>query len=100
MELDDEELEATRNKSADKMFEELGYEIKYYNYKAEEIIEETQKENATVLQYYAYYDFGEYTETRVINIYLEDERIVLPNSLSIDIEELKAINKKVEELGW
>ena len=86
MELDTEELNATKNreKTADEMFEELGYTVKngtgamiyceYYNKKTEDIIQ--------------------FWGDKTISKYNEDETDY------ITIQELQAINKKCEELGW
>lgn len=86
MDLDLEELEATRSreKTADEMFEELGYEVS--NGKWEE------KLNVT-------------TNTVVDNGYVQitfyhNKTIYIDSDDIINMQELKAINKKVEELGW
>ena len=88
--LDNEELIATRRlnglednlyKSADEMFEELGYkeEVKY----REKVYEKDDK---------------------IITFNLEKKNIICNNFYdgyeSINMQELQAINKKVEELGW
>lgn len=88
--LDKEELIATRRlnglednlyKSADEMFEELGYkeEVKY----REKVYEKDDK---------------------IITFNLEKKNIICNNFYdgyeSINMQELQAINKKVEELGW
>lgn len=88
--LDQEELIATRRlnglednlyKSADEMFEELGYkeEVKY----REKVYEKDDK---------------------IITFDLEKKNIICNNFYdgyeSINMQELQAINKKVEELGW
>lgn len=85
-----EELIATRRlnglednlyKSADEMFEELGYkeEVKY----REKVYEKDDK---------------------IITFNLEKKNIICNNFYdgyeSINMQELQAINKKVEELGW
>ena len=82
MDLDLDELEATRNKSADKMFEELGYTqieksvngIEYINENDDKII--------------GFIDYDNYGKVIDFDIF---EKI-------ITMQELKAINKKVEEL--
>lgn len=89
-ELDNEELIATRRlnglednlyKSADEMFEELGYkeEVKY----REKVYEKDDK---------------------IITFNLEKKNIICNNFYdgyeSINMQELQAINKKCEELGW
>ena len=75
--LDKEELEATRNmqKTADEMFEELGY------------IKETDDE-----------DFIGYVYGKIaIGFIKETKEIVVVRA---NMQELKAINKKCEELNW
>ena len=79
--LDDEELKATRilngvdkkKKTADKIFEELGYKKKFNNYYE--------------------HDFG--TTIEFENKYKEINIRGL-----IEMQELQAINKKCEEMGW
>lgn len=65
-------------KSAKEMFEELGYE----------------KINETKIIYK-----GKHFSNRPIHIAFFDNRKILITE-SIGIEELQAINKQVEELGW
>lgn len=90
MDLDDEELKATRKangvdkKTADEMFDELGYKktftevdnIKYYK----------DDDNVIyfVITHRTFHKTGEYDGM----------------CDSITIQELQAINKKCEELGW
>lgn len=66
---------------ADRLFEELGYEK---TIKFKEIVYEK--------------------EDKVITFYLDKKNITCTNFYdgfeSIDMQELQAINKKVEELGW
>lgn len=101
MDLDSEELEATRNKSADEMFKELGYKIteilkleenEYFcgiQFEKEEII--TKK----YIEFYYYHkSIVIYSEMKI------NGEIKKTNSAIIDIKELQAINKKCEELGW
>lgn len=76
--LDDEELKATRilngvDKTADEMFEELGYKKKFNNYYE--------------------HDFG-------TTIEFENEYKEINIRGPIEIQGLQAINKKCEELGW
>lgn len=80
MDLDDEELKATRKlngadkkKTADKIFEELGYKKKFNNYYE--------------------HDFG-------TTIEFESEYKEINIRGSIEMQELQAIDKKCEELGW
>lgn len=82
MELDNEELEATRKreKSADEMFEELGYKKIVGETTEVYTLSRTNKNIAfskliNRIRIYGKYDF-------------------------VDMQELQAINKKVEELGW
>lgn len=88
MDLDDEELEATRRinrvkrLTADEMFEELGYkkydcveETEYYHAITDKVI--SFRDNKTI-RVYDYYD----------------------GTAPITMQELKLINKKCKELGW
>ena len=92
--LDDDELRATRilhgvdkEKTADKIFEELGYE------KVSDI-----RENIG----YVYFKKEKHP------IYYEYPKIIFHNKIKkltiqndyLSMQELKAINKKCEELGW
>ena len=91
MDLDSEELEATKNmqsyaeKTADEMFEELGYkkDIEYkfeIEYKKNDVyinFDKTKKEFSKGIEFDNYY--GEKTVT---------------------MQELQAINKKCKEMGW
>ena len=88
--LDDEELEATRRingvkrLTADEMFEELGY---YKDF--DDMTHEYRKEKDGDL-------FG-------IDFFLEDKEVsknYYRDMGYITMQELKAINKKVKELGW
>ena len=101
MECDDEELKATKEKSADEMLEELGYKI------SEEVDEEKdkygcgiqfkKKTNITA----KYIEFYHYHKQICIfeEQFIRDE-IVRHKSNYLDMQELKAINKKCEDLGW
>ena len=99
MELDDEELRATRKlngadkPTADKLFKELGYEkidkkrLKHIQYVRQ--INKNTKENITFHKTFKkvevyFYDYEDY------------EELTKP----IAMQELKAINEKVKELGW
>lgn len=72
-------------KSADEMFSELGYKVKYQIYNDDVIIIGYTKENNIA------------EESPIM--FLKKAKRVLANNW-IDMQELKAINKKVEELGW
>lgn len=83
MGVDKEELEATRKlreKTADKMFEELGFEL---------------YENKRRIEYFK--------DNREIIFYKTKETFISScgiGCIDINMQELKAINKKCEELGW
>lgn len=89
MDLDDEELNATRKlngvkETADEMFEKLGY---YKDF--DDIVYGYRKEEG-----------GDFFE---IDFWLEDKEVsknYYREAGNITMQELKAINKKVEELGW
>lgn len=85
MECDEEELKATKEKSADEMFSELGYEVKYQIYKDDVVIIGYTKENNIA------------EECPIM--FLKKAKRVLVNNW-IDMQELQVINKKVEELEW
>lgn len=77
MELDKEELEATkriRGKTADEMFKELGYNQRIKNY---------------------YVDSNGFSFD-----FISVDNIAIDNVVAITIRDLQAINKKCEELGW
>ena len=87
--LDDEELKATRilnkvEKTADMMFEELGYE-KQNN---------PEKEIKYIKNEYHIIRFWKPSR----KIIKQDEQGLL--YMGISMQELTAINKKVQELGW
>ena len=98
--LDDEELKATRilngadKKTADEMFEELEYK------KTEDIYEirysyTDKKEN------YNNTDIVFYKRYKQIETYLPEYRNDFESdSAVLTMQELRAINKKCEELGW
>lgn len=80
LELDDKELEATKNreKTSDEMFEKLGYIYHFEN------------------SYAKVYKKGCRQYNRQIAFNIKTKRIMCPYYLSI--QELQAINKKVQEL--
>lgn len=86
MDLDLEELEATRKKSADEMFEELGYE---------KIVENNIRID--------YERGGQFWDKQIV-FGLIDKFVTAElgtgESTIINMQELKAINKKIEELKW
>lgn len=86
MDLYDNEFEATRKKSADKMFEELGYKKYESEIKIQYIREGLDR-----------IEFDK--RNRLIQMYIWNDG-AYPLVKSISNVELKAINKKVEELGW
>lgn len=117
MDLDDIELEATRNKSADKMFEGLGYRI-YLNdedtliYKHQTDFYKTsitfdkrdfKKTFCAVESYWIAKDSAKWVTQEFRD---EFDKYCSANGHwsmiwhEFTIEELKAINKKVKELGW
>lgn len=83
MDLDDEELKATRKLNGadklttDEMFKNLGYMI-------------DEDENRAIF------------DNREINIIFDKETrtINTDEAITFNMQELKAINKKVKELGW
>ena len=85
MDLDEMELKATKNreKTADELFTELGYEKKGYG---------TSK-----ILYAKELDFEGYC---IKSIWFDKVRQIIRLDGFYDIEEIQAINKKVEELGW
>lgn len=77
---------------ADTMFEELGYEKwEHINYM---FYEKPLVENAEYEREYAVIEFN--FETKTINKTLGDDNTIC----DIDVQELKAIYKKAEELKW
>ena len=73
-------------KTADEMFEELGYE-KYISSRHE-----------------GYYQYDEQSNTMCILFIIDKKAIAIryneSNAPAISMQELQVINKKVEELGW
>lgn len=88
MDLDSEELEATRKKSADKMFEELGYE------KTRDGIDCWCNYESNKKKMHFEIGFGQ-----ALFISYKDN-VLNGSGVIVSKQELKAINKKVEELGW
>ena len=86
MELDEQELQATRNrkKTADELFKELGYKKSH-----------TQLED---LKYYKDDDNVIYFRMRKKAFNKSGEYDGMCDYITM--QELQAINKKVEELGW
>ena len=72
--------------SADKLFEELGYE-KY-----------------TTDKYEGYYQYDERSNTMCILFILDKKAIAIrydgSNAPAVTMQELQTINKKCQELGW
>ena len=98
MDLDDEELKATRilnradRKTADEMFKKLGYE---------------KQENERYIFYYQYNGAKEKFGYEFTKPMYEEQGEVYPvcysetdEAISVTMQELQAINKKCEELGW
>ena len=82
---DKEELEATRNrnKTADEMFEELGYEKKEYG--------------VSRITYFKELDFEGYC---IKSVWFDKVRKLVRLDGHYDMQELQAINKKFQELNW
>ena len=119
--LDDEELKATRrlngvaSRTADKMFEELGYK-KFDNHPEEEkeepnkwttqdcrLIEYTQQETIKGIFYTLFIRF--HIEGKVVEIGASERRegykeLGRHRNPILNMEELKVINLKCNELGW
>lgn len=76
---------AYKEKSANEMFEELGYEQEIVGNGVEYYLDLGVNEKEI--------DFIEDVETKEKEIWIDDFH-------TITMQELKAINKKVEELGW
>lgn len=82
------------NKSAKEMFEELGYKVfddnKYHmkGYLKKNFIDET-----------CYIEFD--LEDKTVRSFVGSDSPFTPDrDAEIDLKELKAINKQIEELGW
>lgn len=103
MDLDKKELEATRKmgKTADEMFEELGYMISEEIDKRKDKYScgiQFKKENNITVKYIEFY----YYHKQICIFeeqYIRDE-IVRHKCNILDMQELQAINKKCEELNW
>ena len=83
--------EYLHSKSADEMFEELGYE---------NIINET-----CICEYRKYFELKRarhiiFAIDKTISVCEENEKTLAVNRDYFNMQELQAINKKVEELGW
>lgn len=77
--------------SAKEMFEELGYKLKYKNkYKIMYIKPDVFLNAVLPLDLYQYYKI-------IIN---RKDEIIEKYGSAITFEEIQAINKQVEELGW
>lgn len=75
-----------KERTSDELFEELGYKKKNLDIIFSRFWEEWENENlAKTFSFNSQYEIFDITD--------EDER-------GITMEELQAINKKVEELGW
>lgn len=87
MDCDLDETKATRNreKSADELFEELGYD-KRYNILKDEVLMIGYTMNNNDIE-----------ECEIIFL-KKPKKIIL--GITLGMQELQAINKKVEELGW
>jgi hypothetical protein len=70
-------------KSAKEMFEKLGYEREFKN---------------NVIYYFKKIRIPKRNIIYSINFIIDDKQIFI--NKNIEIEELQAINKQVEELGW
>lgn len=87
MNLDDEELKATKEKTADEMFKELGYR------KDAKPIEFAGKRQAHIC-------YRDDMFFKTVHFYIEDKFFTV-SCMDKNIKEvLQAINKKCEELGW
>ena len=77
---------------ADKLFQELGYDEKYY-YKEGEVYEEVESYRDSKKCNCIQFDIFNKTFCKFNQDDSEDD-------LDLSMQELKAINKKCEELGW
>ncbi len=73
--------------STDEMFKELGYEKIVYG-KTEIVYRFVDKNDDS------------YINVKTIGFYTRTKRILFSNGGGFSVKELKAINKKAEELGW
>lgn len=105
MELDEEELKATKNreKTADEMFEELGYRIEQEEVRdVIDTVTYTKRYKRDDFEYIKKIEINNpeiysYPFIRLVKIFILVERY---EEFDISMQELQAINKKVEELGW
>lgn len=81
------------NKTADEMFEELGY--KKFDNKNVKKIRFIKRMNKTTIAYISFHKVH-----KRIEVYFYDSEECVEMTKPILIEELQAINKKVKELGW
>lgn len=78
--------------SAREMFEELGYELRGYN----DIIRYANKQYVSD---WNYIDFD--LKEKTIYAHIMSDNPFAPNSpLELNVKELQAINKQIEELNW
>ena len=85
-------LTGNKSKNADEMFEELGYRVFVNNgFNLFEYVKHYELRPAKHIKF-------EIDET--ITIAKENEKELAVNSDHINMQELKAINEKVKELGW
>lgn len=81
------------NKSACQLFEELGYELDERNPK--EILYKMKWEISST--YWISFDI----EHKRFNCFITSDSPFTPSeSLKVSLEELKAINQQIKELGW
>ena len=76
---------------ADNMFEELGYE-KIRDNKSETLYKKDKVTRSNFIDF----DY----ETKTVMCDYSDEDYEINGSLNFNMQELKAINEKVKELGW
>lgn len=81
--------------TADEMFKELGYEIRRNSIDEDDFVE-YKKTLFNNEEQYIVFDI----ENELININREDFKNFQSVTSILSRKELKAINKKVEELGW
>ena len=72
---------------AEEMFKELGYD----KYKGETWIRYTNEQTEDNIEFYIYEDYIDIYNTCYNNI---------DDTATLFLDELKAINKQIEELGW
>ena len=107
MECDEEELKATKEKSADEMFEELGYIYKKHKIKSKYIlyVNDTYYKKTTDVKS-EHIEFDEFNKKI---LFIGENKGVRTNGNPIykdmyvpycSAKTIKAINKKCEELKW